>query len=197
MKYLRRQALNWIAIFALIIVGGCAGPPKIPIYLAPGFEISTIDEIGLLPAIDSRIDKTEDVDVQRLLHDDVKEVLEDKGYKITSSTAIDSAAGFSDVTLKSGNADWIRRLPSDRRWVMILVLADVETKLTFGSTGNAEVAGYLYDKVNGTVAWRDKGIGKIGQGGLIGMMLKGLMAESAISVAMTNLVASIPERPDQ
>jgi hypothetical protein len=78
---------------------------------------------------------------------------------------------------------------------MVLMLVDVATKLTFGSTGNAEVAGFLYNKEAGTIVWRDKGIGQVGQAGLMFMLMKGAMAGSAIDVAMNSLLSSIPKRP--
>jgi len=76
---------------------------------------------------------------------------------------------------------------------MVILLIDVNTKLTFGSTGTAEVAGFLYDVESEKMIWRDKGIGKAGQGGLVGMLMKGMMDEQAISMANYNLVASIPK----
>ena len=80
---------------------------------------------------------------------------------------------------------------------MVLSLVDVKSKLTFGSTGNAEVAGVMYDKESGTITWRDKGIGQVGQGGLIGMAFKGMMANSAISAALHNLLSSFPAQSEE
>jgi hypothetical protein len=77
---------------------------------------------------------------------------------------------------------------------MVLVLDDVVTKLTFGSTGNAEVSGFLFDKQAGEIVWRDKGIGKVGQGGLLGMAMKAGMDGAAIDAAVGNLIASVPTR---
>jgi hypothetical protein len=41
--------------------------------------------------------------------------------------------------------------------------------------------------------WKDKGIGKTGQGGLIGMAMVSGMADQAIRMALRDLLASIPE----
>ena len=124
--------------------------------------------------------------------------MKSKDYQVTVSDDLgDGIEQILEDDLREADGEWIKRLgPAKSRWVMVLMLVDVTTKLTFGSTGNAEVAGFLYDKETGTLVWRDKGIGKAGQGGLIGMCMKGMMDEAAISNAMNNLLASIPESPE-
>ena len=78
---------------------------------------------------------------------------------------------------------------------MVVCLDDVTSRMTFGSTGNAELSGYLYDKQDGKLVWQDKGIGQAGQGGLAGMMLKGTMKGQALNIATGNLMRSVPKRP--
>jgi hypothetical protein len=98
--------------------------------------------------------------------------------------------------LKAANPTWIGELkPDDARLILVIELIDVQTKTTFGSTGNAEVAGYLFDKDSKKMIWHDKGIGQVGQGGLMGMAMKAGMDEDAIRMALASLMSSIPKRP--
>jgi hypothetical protein len=90
----------------------------------------------------------------------------------------------------------VRKLgPAEARWVMVVSLGDVTSKVTFGSTGNAEVSGYVYDKQDGKLIWKEKGVGQAGQGGLVGMMMKGMMKSAALNSAIDNLMRSVPKRP--
>jgi len=188
---------NLMLLFLCLLIGlisGCAGSLKKGIYLAPDFQTTSVSEINLLPAIDARVDKEVKVNLEKQLCAAVKSLLEKKGYKVSISNNIDAIAQITEDDLKSGEPELIRQLGAPgASWVMVILLIDVNTKLTFGSTGTAEVAGFLYDVESEKMIWRDKGIGKAGQGGLVGMLMKGMMDEQAISMANYNLVASIPK----
>jgi len=195
MRQLSKKLLGFVLLLIIVLVAGCTAQLKPAILRDAAFQESPPSEITLLPAIDVRLDKEIEVDIQKQIRDAAKGLLEKKGYVVRMTNDLNATADITEDDIKSGLADWIRQLPSDDRWVMILMLVDVRTKLTFGSTGNAEVGGALFDKVNAKTIWRDKGIGKTGQGGLIGMALKGMMDEQAIAMALGNLMASIPNRP--
>jgi len=181
----------------LVLLSGCAAPLKKGIYLAPDFQPGAVSEINLLPPIDARIDKEVEVDLEKQLRGEIRSMLKRRGYKVSDSDRVDNMEQLTEDELKSALPGLIRRLgPPGARHVMVVLLLDVKTKFTFGSTGTAEVAGFIYDKESEKLIWRDKGIGKAGQGGLIGMAMKGMMDEQAISMANRNLVASIPKRSD-
>lgn len=182
-------------LLLLFVLAGCAPSLKQGIYLSPDFQKSTITELEILPAVDSRIDKKIEVDFQKKIREAAAKILKKKGYKVQMSDDIGDVGQIKDEDLKAADSQWIKRLgPAGSRYVMVLCLIDVTTKLTFGSTGNAELAGYLYDKEAGIIIWRDKGIGRAGQGGLIGMAVKGSMGNEAILASLKNLFASIPKK---
>jgi len=111
----------------------------------------------------------------------------------------DNRSGLADMTsddLADPDAAWVGQLGAPEvRWAMIVSLVDVTSSMVFfGSTGNAEVIGYLYDKKDGTLVWRDKGAAQVGQGGFIGMALKSEMDEAALAEAIDRLFASFPQR---
>jgi hypothetical protein len=186
---------KWLSLVLVCLVAGCAAPLKQAIYLDAGFQSQVIDQIVLLPAIDARIDRKIGVNIEKYIRSAGRKILKKKRYQVTLSDNIGEVIQIMEDDLKSGDSTWIKRLgPPDAHYVMVFMLVDVRTKLTFGSTGNAEVAGFLYNKDNGTIAWRDKGIGQVGQGGLMGMAMIGTMAVNAIDIAMTDLLSSMPKR---
>lgn len=181
-------------ILCICLVVGCASP-KNAIYMDEAFGTSEAQEIALLPVIDARIDTTVEVDVEKQIRKEVKEKLEKMDYDVSLASTMGDVQDILEEKLKSASPQWIRRLgPLEARWVMVLALVDLTTKLTFGSTGNAEITGYLFDKESGKKLWQDKGIGQVGQGGLLGMMMKGGMGDEAIEAAVKDLMRSIPKR---
>jgi hypothetical protein len=186
---------SFIFLMILLITGCGTTPIKQGIYLTPDYQSSSISEIVVLPPVDLRVDKKVDVNLEKQIRGAAVDNLKNKNYKVTKSDNLGSASQIIEEDLKTASPDWIKVLgPSDSRYIMVVCLVDVSTRLTFGSTGNAEIAGYMYDKGNGTVIWRDKGVGQVGQGGLIGMVMKSGMDESAISAALYNTLASIPPK---
>ena len=56
------------------------------------------------------------------------------------------------------------------------------------------MSGRLYDMEIRNVVLRDKAVAQTGQGGLIGMAMKGAMEQQAITMAALNLINSFPAR---
>lgn len=180
---------------AVVGMGGCATALTTPLHLEPGFQFDLIDALEVLPAVDLRTDKTISVDLQKQIRQPVTKSLTKKGYRLTASTTFGATPEVSEEDLREAKPEWVKGLgSSNARWVLVLCLLDVRNKLTFGSTGNAEVSGYLFDKQAGRLSWRDKGIGQVGQGGLAGMLLKGTMDNAALDIALRNTMASVPKR---
>ncbi len=180
-----------------LIVGCVQAPVKKAILLDSEFQPSAIESITMLPTVDARLEHAVEVDLQVQLNESARELLKGKGYVVQMDDSNGSVGEVTKDDLKSAEPEFIKELgPSDARWVMVLVLDDVTTRLTFGSTGNADVSGYMFDKQSAETVWRDKGIGKAGQGGLIGMMMKGSMGSAAVNSAVNNLMASIPKRSE-
>jgi hypothetical protein len=195
MRFLKgRYALGALMVFLLFLTS-CMAPYKPPIFLGPGFEFNSIDKLIILPPVDARVEKKVNVNLDKQLNGAAEKILRKKGYRTELSTTVGEVGAVTEEDLKDAKPEWIKRLgPAEARWVMVLVLVDVATKLTFGSTGNAEISGYMFDKEAGQMVWKDKGIGQAGQGGLAGMLMKGMMDEEAIGNAIASITASIPAR---
>jgi hypothetical protein len=175
------------------LMSGCATTKPADFVLA-GFDSNSINSIAVLPVLDHRIDQSQRLDLDAWVLPRAEGFLKKKGYSYTIERNRSLIANISRDDLASPSRDFIASLPpASARWVLILVLDDSSSKLTFGSTGNAEMSGYIFDKDKGKLTWRNKELGRVGQGGLIGMMMKGLMERSAIEQATIQMFQTLPD----
>jgi len=190
----RRYVYMFLLLSTVFVASGCAATLRQPILLEPGFQFSSVEHIGVLPPVDARVEKKNRVDLPRQINRPAMSILSKRGYQVTAVQDTGEVGEITEEDLKEAKPEWVNRLgPPTTRWVMVLCLADLRTKLTFGSTGNAEVTGYLFDKAVGKLVWKDKGVGQVGQGGLLGMAMKSTMDDSALGVAVSNVFATVPK----
>jgi hypothetical protein len=182
-----------LCVLALTILPvNCFGkryaPPPDPRFVA-------IDQIAILPVVDLRAGKKDKVNLESL-RKTTEGVLKRKNYTAIRTDNAGTAGEIVEEDLNDARPEWIKRLgPPESRWVMVVGLGDVHSSMTFGSTGNAQVIGFLFDKQDGSVLWKGTGVGQAGQGGLAGMMMKGMMKGEALDNAMFNLLGSFPNLP--
>ena len=188
---MRHATVAMVGLAALAALG--CGPKKWrpPVMIASDFQAQRIDPIVVLSS-DARIDTSIDVNVRQELGEEAVPILRERGYTATLGTPATTTPLLPDA-LAVADADTIHRIaPPGVRWLMVLCLVDVSTELTFGSTGNAELAGFLFDTEKGALIWRDRGLGQVGQGSLVGMALISVMDEEAIHAALGHMLASLP-----
>jgi hypothetical protein len=154
-----------------------------------------IQGVSVLPVVDARAGKKAGVNLEKLQGHVVK-ALQQKRYPASAAGTSGQSGEIAIEDMDSADAAFIKKLgPADERSVLVVFLNDITSKLTLGSTGNAELSAYLFDKDGGRLLWRGKGVGQAGQGGLIGMPLKGMMKGQALDAAVVSLLAGIPNRP--
>jgi hypothetical protein len=182
---------SFCMIVLLLLSATClANRAKLP----PDPRFASIGQIVVLPVVDNRTGKKDKISLDSLRKAAINN-LKHKNYSVTGSDNTDVSGDIAEEDLNDANPTWVKHLgPPDSRWVLVIGLEDVHSKITFGSTGNAEVVGFLFDKQDGTVLWKGTGVGQAGQGGLLGMTLKGFMSEAALDNAMANLLSGIPKR---
>lgn len=189
-----RQTIRSAAVMILLTVvcsefSAAKKKEKVP----PDPRFATIESISVLPIVDARAGKKADVNLEKLQGGVVK-VLKRKHYTADGASISGDAGEIAIEDIEAAKPEYVKKLgPSSERWVMIIFLDDVVSKITFGSTGNAQLSGYLFDKSNGDLIWQAKGVGQAGQGGLMGMTMKGMMKGEALNAAMYSLLASIPK----
>jgi hypothetical protein len=186
------RSLRFVALLgALAAAPVWAGKKAEPL----SYPFSEAQEIVLLPIVDARHDTQKSFNLEKLRQDAMKRLKRSR-YRVSRGATPDALQGMNTDDLKEAGADLIAHLSAaDDRWVMVLCLDDVSSKITFGSSGNAEMTGFLFDRKAGKLAWTNKGVGQAGQGGLMGMAMKGMMKGEALSDALNRLLASIPSQP--
>jgi hypothetical protein len=158
-------------------------------------KFGAIENISVLPIVDARTGDKAGVSLEKLQRS-VVNALKRKQYPVQAADSSGEAGEIAIEDVEAADPQYIKKLgPADARWVLIIFLDDVASKVTFGSTGNAKLSGFLFDKSSGELVWKGRGIGQAGQGGLMGMAMKGAMKGAALEAAVFNLIREIPKRP--
>ena len=187
---LKCTVLLLVTVLAAIEVSG-----KKKETIPPDPRFASIENISVLPLVDARAGKKSGVKLDKL-QDSVIHSLRKKNYSASAAMTPGDAGEIAIEDIQGASPNYIKKLgPSTERWVMVIFLDDVASKTTFGSTGNAELSGFLFDKDHGSLVWSGKGVGQAGQGGLMGMAMKPMMKEEALSAAVLDLLAGIPKLP--
>lgn len=182
-------------LFSFLMLFGCAATTREPMFLSDSFSEERIDKIIVFPVVDLRFEKQKELaSLDKWVHGKIKGALKPKKYEFSLLKDRELVNDITEEDLADPNPDWIRQLgASDYRWIFLPILNDATSKTTFGSTGNAVVSAVLLDKQKASVIWKDKAIGRKGQGGLIGMAMKGKMEQAAIEKATKELMKSFPK----
>ena len=191
------MAMVWKTCVLIVVcsmsLGGCVSAVKPPTVMVASFHASAIDQLVVLPVVDHRIDTSSGLDLDGLVLPLAERQLTDKYYLHTIVRDRAMIQQITPAVLESPSRDWVSTLgPSGSRWILLLVLEDSSSSFSFGSTGNAEMSGYLFDKEQRTVVWRNKELSRVGQGGLIGMAMKGMMEHTAVRVATNEMFRALP-----
>lgn len=189
-----RQAIRYgFMVVLLTVICSVFSAAKKKEKLPPDPRFTAIESISVLPIVDARAGKKAGVNLENLQGGVVK-VLKKKHYTAGAASTSGEAREIAIEDIEGAKPEYVKKLgPSSERWVMVVFLDDVVSKITFGSTGNAQLSGYLFDKDSGDLIWQAKGVGQAGQGGLMGMTMKGMMKGAALNAAMYSLLASIPK----
>ncbi len=190
------QAAIVLGAALFVVLGSGCGTTRPADFTLTGFDFGTVDDVTVLPVVDHRIDQSKQLKLDAWVLKLTSQNLEWRGYSCTIERDRSLVSGISREEIEAPTRDFIESLPpAPARWVLVLVLEDSSSKMTFGSTGNAEMAGYLFDKTTGQLIWRNKELSRMGQGGLVGMAMKGGMEKSAIKGAVNQMFETFPKRP--
>lgn len=182
---------------AALLLSACSTTNPRPLRSAADFRPEFMDTVYVLPVVDARADKKLDLNVDRL-QKTISGSLKKKRYDTVILSDSRLPTGLTDEDLRDPTHDWISQTgPSEARWMLMLVVTELSRKLTFGSTGNAEVTLAILDKSQGTVVWEDKALGRAGQGGLLGMMMVSAMDDEALDAALRQVMQKISRKPKQ
>jgi hypothetical protein len=177
-----------VSVFFLL--AGCAVTQP-AFYRASEFKPESIGQITLLPAVDARIDKNVEANLEDQLRGEAATILKRKGYAVVLSGTSRETAALRGDNLRAADPALIKHLgPPEARWIMVLALIDLNVD---GNTDKVEASGFLYDKEKDLLLWRDTVICLVGDGGIFGVLVNDGRGDKAISVAVDALLDSIPE----
>lgn len=191
-----RQELK-CGLIVLLLTGICAvecpgKAKKVP----PDPKFTAIQNISVLPISDIRAGDKTNVDVEWLQGMVVRMLDKQKHYPASAASTSGDAGQIAVEDLESATPSYVKELgPVDARWVMVICLNDVAQKIGFGSTTNAELSGYLFDKDNGELVWKGKGMGQRHEGTLMALMTRGTLKKESLGLAAANLLKGMPNRP--
>jgi len=181
--------------FFLLFISGCATTAKTKPadFMASNFNYKTQQVISVLPVLDHRIDQSKQLSLDDWILPMAEDFLKKRGYYYSIHRERSLVLNISSDALESPTKEFITSLkPASSNLVLIFVLEDSTSKMTFGSSGNAEMSGYLFDKVDANLIWRDKEVAQVGQGGLAGMLIKKWMEEGAVQQAAMKVLQTLP-----
>jgi hypothetical protein len=188
-------------ILLVTLCVGCASTPEVPIHSDVEFGQGRIAEsINIFPLIDCRIDKSVELNYEKLdrvfMKGTVKHYLKKKDYEFEVLTDVSWVSGISADDINYPEESWIRSLgPTNSRYVLLIVLLDVQTEnKTFGKGASVEMLGLLVDKSRGVVVWRDKSSKQAGMSGSpLVMVLKNTWYYDGTLLCIGELMESFPK----
>lgn len=190
----------FVTFFTLgVFFVGCAGP-RTPIHLDPSFSKRQIDVITLLPIVDIRKDKSFEIDLEEKIRVPVQEILEEKGYSVTTPRIFAEGSQPSAEEISEMDVSELSMLgPSNSDFLLLVYVEDVSsTYAVISSTFKIETAATLIDRKGRSSLWRDKGVGSSGSGGLItSVLMKGLNRSFAISNSLDAMLSTFPEKDEK
>ena len=178
----------------LLLATGCV-TAKPADFVAPQFRASQVEQLTVLPVLDHRVERQSSIDLDAQILPIAERELTRLGYQYRVVRDRHVIDGLERGDFDHPSPEEIAALqPSTSRWLMALILESSASSLTFGSTGTAELTGYLFDKQARALVWKNKELGRVGQGGLLGMALKGMMEGAAIEEAASQMFRALPDR---
>jgi hypothetical protein len=191
-----RIRIFFAAGVASVLIGCVNAKPPPPLRSAATFRPEQMDVVHILPVVDARADRSLNTDFNKIIQNSAAGYLKRQGYQAKTLSAADAGAAIAPDDVREATPEWVKQTgPSGSRWVMIFVIEELSRSIKLGSTGNAEVILSILDRQTGEVVWYDKGLGRVGQGGLIGTLEGATMDDGAVKAAVNNLLWKIPKKP--
>jgi len=159
-----QRSANWFGLLLKLPTSGVSCP-KQAIYLDPTFSTGSPNEITFLPAVDIKSGQ-----IYRY-YDNWKsdrgagsKYLQRNGIR---SIWLNSFGELTVITRRGSQVQWSASIhtmaqpPESATCLVIALLWWFRSTLTFWKYGNAEIAGFLYDRDVRLIVWRDKVSGRL------------------------------------
>jgi len=193
----RKRSFSAACVLAggVLLLAGCAST-RLPIKLDPAFSQRGIRSVALLPAVDQRADRSLNINLDHEMNARARKGLEKKGYRVLETAPIEhDRIGIS--RLMDMDPSYLASLgPAEADAVMAIYVQDTLSNYKIMShVFTVEAIGTLVSKADQTEVWRDKGIGNVGQAGLISGLMQGLNQMSAMDDCVYGMLFTLPKAP--
>ena len=188
----KERIIILVSVFLFI---GCVTPPIKVGYLDKNYYEKQINSICVLPIIDERKDKSYKVDFTDKILQQIQKTIETKGYNVEAANNFSEAKRVTIPEILEMTSEELSQLgPSSAQTILFIYLEDVASRyLVMSYTFKMELRAVLIDKKDGTILWRDKGVGSAGQGGLISGVVGPMLKTGVINSCINNMFVSLPQ----
>jgi hypothetical protein len=185
-----------LIVLSLLILAGCT-TTKPAIKLDPSFSEMQIESVALLPIIDRRVDKSYEIDLENKVRQAAKENLEKKGYTVIMPSTFVEGRNVDPAEVEAMGINDLASLgPPDSKAIVLIYIEDILSSYKVLSYAfKIEATASVISKEKQCELWRNKAVGKAGQGGLISGITQGLDRSSAIGACIGELFSNLPIAP--
>jgi len=189
------RRVRFLPLLLAAALGGCGFASRTPLDLDQSLKAGDIDEVLVLPAIDARPSRLDQVQVARNVGDATVRYLRERGYFTIAADRFEQRpAGPFDLHVATAD-QLIPLAPEDAKFFM---LVQVE-RLAQGTDANvptyeATLSAVLVDRPHRRVVWRD--IAKAGSSlsGMLTVFSRGSRQYEAAVNASRALVDTLPDK---
>jgi len=183
------------AIVLASAAGGCAQQKRAPLVLDETVRPEEIDEVVVLPVIDARPSRFEQVQVARNVEDATVRFLRERGYfTLSASQFRQRPSGPLDLHV-AGPDQLLPLAPEDTRYFMLVQVESLQPGMDeSGQTYDARLAAVLVDKQRGRVLWRDVATASSTLSGVLTVFSRGSRQYEAAVNASKLLVQTLPDK---
>lgn len=184
-------------IGALLFAAALAGctTQRTPLVLDSALKPDEIDEVVVLPVIDARPSRLEQVQVARNVGDATVRFMRERGYfTLTAERFRERPPGPLDLHV-AGPDQLLPLAPEDSKYFMLVQVESLqpgtdETNQTY----DARLTAVLVDRVRGRVVWRDVATASSSLSGMLTVFSRGSRQYEAAVNASRALVDALPDK---
>jgi len=195
---MKRRSQVLLVVMLAAALGGCAGYNKrTPLILDATLRPEDIDEVVVLPVIDARPSRFDQVQVARNVGDATVRFMRERGYFTLSADGFrERPAGPLDLHV-AGPDQLVPLAPEDSKFFMLVQVERLEPGLDpEGMTYDARLAAVLVDRTHGRVVWRDVATASSTMSGVLTVFSRGSRQYEAAVNASRMLVETLPNKAE-
>jgi len=187
------RIVSLLAVLVISTTSACNWS-RTPLTVDPEFRPEEVEEIVLLPVIDARPDRFDNVRISRNVEDATLNLLRQRGYFAVASDRF-AVRPTGPINLNKESYEYLSTLaPADARVFMVVQIERLDPE--YDSTGEgyyARLSAALVDREHGRVLWRDVASATSHLSGVLTVFARGSRQYEAAVNAARALVETLPK----